>query len=169
MKTRALGLAIAVGIASSLVGGAAGAGPEGPPPGGSAQAPAPATVNAEVMVMHATQVAGPGSIDEKIGNLPQLRKPPFSSYNTYKLLDRKTLAVQKGQPASYQLPNARTLQVSLNDVKEKRYHVSASISQPDGKAFLKLLEVAAAPNEPFFVAGQTFQGGSLVIAITLRP
>jgi hypothetical protein len=168
MNRRALGLAAFCGLALSLAGGAATAGPEAPP-GASAQAPVPASVNAEVMVMHATQAPGAGSIDEKIGNMPQLRKPPFSAYNTYKLLDKRTLSVQKGQPSSHQLPNGRTLQVSLSDVKERRYHVSASISQPDGKAFLKLLEVAAAPNEPFFVAGQTYQGGSLVIAITLRP
>jgi hypothetical protein len=135
----------------------------------AAPAPAAASVNAEVMVMHATQVPGPGSIDEKIGNLPQLRKPPFSSYNTYRLLDKRSIGLKKGTPGAHQLPNARTMQVSLNDVKDGRFHVSASISQPDGKAFLKLLEVAAAPNEPFFVAGQTYQGGSLVIAITLRP
>ena len=41
--------------------------------------------------------------------------------------------------------------------------------QPGGQAFLKLLEVKAAANEPFFVAGQSYGGGILVIGITVRP
>lgn len=164
MKARVLVASIALGLTASLGGGSAIAAPDA----GAAQ-PAATSAGAEIMVMHATQVPGPGSIDEKIGNMPQLKKPPFSSYNTYKLLDRTSLSLKKGEPGSYKLPNGRTMQVSLTDVKDSRYYVSASISQPDGKAFLKLLEVAAAPNEPFFVAGQTYQGGSLVIAITMRP
>jgi hypothetical protein len=165
---RARALLAALAFAASAVGfvGFASGG-EVPPP--QASASALTSVGAEIIVMHATQAPGPGSIDEKIGNLPQLKRPPFSSYNTYKLLDRTALSLKKGAPGAYQLPNGRAMQVSLTDVKDARYHVSASISQPDGKAFLKLLEVAAAPNEPFFVAGQTYKGGSLVIAITLRP
>jgi hypothetical protein len=137
-----------------------------------AQAPAVrgnGPVTAEVMVLHATQSDGGVSIDPRIGNMPQLTKPPFSAYNQYKLLDRKALPLEKGKPAAYVLPNGRTLQVSLVDVVEKRFHVSAAINQPGGQAFLKLLDVTAAPNEPFFVGGQSYQGGTLVLGITLKP
>jgi hypothetical protein len=133
------------------------------------QAPAlPLTANADIMVLHATQVDGPGSIDPRIGSMPQLKKPPFSAYNTYKLLDRKVVPLEKGKAATYALQNGRTLDVTLIELtSDKRYKVAARIEK-DGKDFLKS-EVTAAANEPFFVAGQSHQGGILVLGITLRP
>lgn len=121
----------------------------------------------EVMVMHATQGDKP-SIDPRIGNLPQLTKPPFSSYNVYKLLDRKTLSVERGKPSLYALPNGRTLQLAVEPANGGLYRVTASISQPKGGSYLKLLEITAPKGEPFFVAGQSYDKGSLVIAITLK-
>jgi hypothetical protein len=128
-----------------------------------------AGVTAEIMVLHARQVPGAGLIDPQIGALPQLQKPPFSSYNTYKLLDRKSVTLTRSAPVSQTLVNKRVLQVTLHDITaDKRYKVAAAINQPNGEAFLKLLEVTAAPNDTFFVAGQSFDGGILVIGITLR-
>lgn len=139
-----------------------------PPLPGHAPAPSHATV--EVMVLHATQQPGAGSIDPQIGNLPQLKKPPFSAYNTYKLLDRKALPLDKGKPVTYGMVNKRTLQITLEDVMaDRRYRVAAAINQPGGGAYLKLLEVTAAANETFFVAGQSYQGGILVIGFTMKP
>ncbi len=127
-------------------------------------------VNADVMILHATQTDGGAYIDPLIGNLPQLSKPPFSAYNSYKLLDRKSLALEKGKSATYNLVNGRVLQVTfIEPTDDKRFHVAASINQPGGSAFLKLLEVKAAPNETFFVGGQAYKGGSLVLGITMRP
>jgi hypothetical protein len=127
-------------------------------------------INADVMIMLATQVDGGSFIDPLIGTMPQLSKPPFSAYNSYRLLDRKTLPLEPGKAASYKLVNDRVLQVTyIEQTPDRRHHVSAAINQPGGKAFLKLLEVKAAPNETFFVGGQSFKGGSLVLAITMRP
>ena len=120
----------------------------------------------EIMVMHASQTQAP-SIDPRIGHLPQLSKPPFSSYNTYKLLDRKTLAVERSKPTLYALPNGRTLQVAVEPAGNV-YKVTASISQAKGGSYLKLLEISAPKGEPFFVAGQSYDGGTLVIAITIK-
>ncbi len=136
----------------------------------AAHAPAPSHATVEVMVLHATQQAGAGSIDPQIGNLPQLKKPPFSAYNTYKLLDRKAIGLDKGKPATYGMVNKRTLQITLEDVTaDHRYRVAAAINQPGGSAYLKLLEVTATANETFFVAGQSYQGGILVIGFTMKP
>jgi hypothetical protein len=131
----------------------------------------PKLASAEIMVLHATQVAdGKGSIDPAVGSMPQLKKPPFSAYNTYKLLDKKSLPLEKGKSVEYPIVNGRVLQVTLLDVTpEKRFRISAAISQPGGPAFLKLLEVTAAANEPFFVAGQSYNDGILVLGITLKP
>ena len=132
-----------------------------------------AIANAEIMIMHATQVPGAGSIDPKIGSMPQLQKPPFSAYNKYTLVDKRSLRLVQSAPATYEMANGRTLQVTLLDVtSDKRFHVNAAINKPNqdgGAAFLKLLEVTAAPNEPFFVGGQIYKGGTLVIGVTIKP
>jgi hypothetical protein len=128
------------------------------------------SVSALIMVMHATQTDGGGSIDPSIGDMPQLKKPPFSAYNTYRLLDKKVLPLEKAKPATHGLITGRTVQVTLLDVTaDHRFHIGAAINQPGGQAFLKLLEVNASANEPFFVAGQSYQGGTLVLGITIRP
>lgn len=127
-------------------------------------------VTCEVLVLHATQQPGAGSIDPQIGNLPQLKKPPFSAYNTYKLVGKTSLALEKSKPQTYALVNGRVLQVTLEDVTaDKRYKVAAAINQPSGKDFLRLLEVTAAPNETFFVAGQSYQSGILVLGMRIVP
>jgi hypothetical protein len=131
-----------------------------------------AGVPAEIIILHATN-DGSG-IDPKIGKMPELGKPPFSSYNSYKLLDRVKVNVGKGKSATTKLPNERVLQVSLKDIvagkkkdDAKKYVVGASIQKPGGNAFLPLLEVSAKAGETFFVAGQTHKGGILVIGIKL--
>jgi hypothetical protein len=142
----------------------------GPDASAPVVAPAPAqTANAEILVIHATKEAGKGWIDERI-QLPHLSKKPFSDYNTFKVVDKRVLPLQKGTPASYALPTGRTLRVTLKDVtKDKRYAVDSAIDQPGKEEYLKLLEVVAAPNEPFFVGGQSYRGGTLILAITMRP
>ena len=138
------------------------------------QAKAEEAVSAEIIILHATN-EGTG-IDPKIGKMPELGKPPFSSYNSYKLLDRVKLPLGKGKPTTTKLPNDRVLQVSLKDVvtpqkkdEPKKYVVGASIQKPGGNSFLPLLEVNAKAGETFFVAGQTHKGGILVIGIKVMP
>lgn len=139
---------------------------------------APAKAKVEIMVLHATQDPKGGHIDPQVAKMPQLTQPPFSAYNSYALLDKKVLPLDgaktvdpwKGKPTvPYTLVNGRVLQVTLIDqLADKRYQVGAEINQPGGASFLKLLEVKAAANEPFFVAGQSYNGGILVIGITVR-
>ena len=68
------------------------------------------------------------------------------------------------------MPNKRVLQVTLQDVTaDGRFKIAAAINDPNGGAFLKLLEVTAAANETFFVAGQSYDGGILVLGFTVKP
>jgi hypothetical protein len=123
----------------------------------------------EILVVHGTQEAGKGSIDPKIGNVAQLSKPPFSAYNTYKFIDRKVMQVEKGKSSSYALPNGRTLVVNVEPQPGgKLFRVVASIAKPEGGNVLKALEVTAPANETFFVAGQNWNGGTLVVGITVK-
>ncbi|UQA63693.1 hypothetical protein E8A73_018150 [Polyangium aurulentum] len=150
----------------------------GPSVANAQDAPAPAqaaaAVSAEVIVLHATN-DGSG-IDPKIGKMAELGKPPFSSYNSYKLLDRSKMSIDKASPTKIKLPNDGVLMVSLKDVinpkkkdEQKRYVIGASIQKPGGNSFLPLLEVNAKAGETFFVAGQSHKGGILVIGIKVNP
>lgn len=161
---------IALCLALGLVAHGAAAEDRGTP----AQTPAAASVNMEVIVLHGTN-DGSG-IDPKIGKIAELAKPPFSSYNSYKLLDRPKVAVQKGKETKVKLPNDREMAIALKDIlaaKKKgdvtRYLVSTSIQKPGGNTFLPLLEVNAKAGEWFFVAGQTYKGGILVIGVKVLP
>ena len=137
--------------------------------------PHDAAVRSEILILHATN--GGGGIDPKLGKMPELAKPPFSAYSSYKLLERVTLPLSRTAPSTTKLPNDRVLQISLKDAGTKdekkagpkTFVVSASIDQADGKHFLPLLEVSAKAGETFFVAGQNYKGGMLVLGIKVLP
>jgi hypothetical protein len=122
--------------------------------------PAPVAVDAEVTVIHATNNADAG-IDPRIGKIPNL-----GSYKSYQLLSQSNMTIKKA-PTTTTLPNGRILQISLKDVKDKQYIIDTSINQPGGTAFLPLLEVRASVGVPVFIAGQSYQGGMLIIAIKI--
>ncbi|HEY8947076.1 MAG TPA: hypothetical protein VIM73_22685 [Polyangiaceae bacterium] len=119
---------------------------------------------AEVMVLHATN--SKKGIDPRIGPMPELGKPPFSSYDSYVLLERARLPLGKETPGSLKLPNGRTLRTRLLEVLgADTVRLSANINQPNGKEFLPLLEVKAKLGQAFIVAGQSYKNGILVLVI----
>jgi hypothetical protein len=128
--------------------------------------PAPAAEKyfAEILVLHATN--DKKGIDRRIGDMPELTKPPFSSYDSYALVDRVKLPLAKGVPKTLVLPNRRVLETKLVDILgNDAVRLSASINQPGGKEFLPLLEVKARLGQPFIVAGQSYKNGILVLVI----
>jgi hypothetical protein len=132
----------------------------GDPPAPPAPAPVPVAVDAEITLIHASNDADAG-IDPRIGKLPNI-----GSYKSYKLLSKSDMTIKKS-PTTTTLPNGRILQISLKDVKDKQYIIDTSINQPGGTAFLPLLEVRASTGVPVFIAGQSYQGGMLIIAIKI--
>lgn len=125
---------------------------------------------AEIVVLHATN--DQTGIDPKIGRMPELARPPFSSYDSYKLLDRAEVQLTRGNAEQKKLPDDGQLAVTLKEIlaAEKkgdapRFAVSAKIQKPGGKSFLPALEVSAKKGEIFFVAGQKYKGGILVVGI----
>ena len=125
--------------------------------------PSAAAVDAEVSFIHATNDAD-GGIDPNIGKLPNL-----GNYKSYRLLQRAKVSIKKGSPTTTTLPNGRILQITLKDVKEPQFIIDTSINQPGGTAFLPLLEVRATVGAPVFIAGQSYQGGMLIIGIKILP
>jgi hypothetical protein len=130
-----------------------------------AKEPQKAQFFTEVMVLHATN-SGKG-IDSRIGNMPELKKPPFSSYDSYELLNKAKLPLVKDDPKMTRLPNGRVLQTKLLEMSAKgdAARISASINKPGGKTFLPLLEVKAKVGQAFIVAGQSYKNGILVLVI----
>lgn len=127
-----------------------------------AKKPAAPEFAIEVMVLHATN--SKKGIDERIGNMPELKKPPFSSYDSYELLSKTRLPLGKDDK-TMNLPNGRVLKTKLLEVLKDKEHVrmSASINKPGGQTFLPLLEVKAKAGQTFIVAGQRHKGGILVL------
>ncbi len=161
--------ALAAGFAS-MTGTAAVAGAD------SAGAASKSAPTVEISVIYAGRSDAGGSIDPSLRDLPQLtRDQPFVRYNVYKLLERREHPFEVGKPAAYPLANGRALQLTLVDMEttplphaERRYHVRAAIGEPGKQAFLKLLEVTASEGEPFFVGGQSYQGGTLLLELVVR-
>ena len=123
-----------------------------------------ATFAAEVLVLHATNTQK--GIDARIGSMPELKKPPFSSYDSYELLDRARLNLDRQSPKTLKLANGRVLETRLVEVLGKELvRLSASINQPGGKEFLPLLEVKAKVGQAFIVAGQRYKQCILVLVL----
>jgi len=145
---------------------------EGPPaPSGDAPNPAAPSARAkhevQVLVLHATN-AGKG-IDKRIREMPELRRPPFSSYDTYRLVGEHSVPLVENQPRSVRLPNGRVLRTELKQILADGYvRLLAAVNQPGGKDFLPLLEVKAKVGQAFIVAGQKYQGGILVLVIRVK-
>jgi hypothetical protein len=120
----------------------------------------------ELLVLHATnQKKG---IDARLRDLPELTRPPFSSYDSYGVLERVRLPLAVKHVTTHRLPNGRVLGTELVTFDEKdTVHLAASISEPGGGAFLPLLEVRAQRGQHFIVAGQKYQSGILVLVLTI--
>jgi hypothetical protein len=126
---------------------------------------------AELVVILGTQVDGGGSIDPRIGDLPQLKTRPLSSYNTYRLVDRTTLELEKGQATAYPAQNGATLAVKLKDVSADggpRYTIREEFS---GGALRHAVHVefTSGPNDSVFVGGLPYQGGAIFFGIKILP
>lgn len=126
--------------------------------------PAAPTYAAEVLVLYASNEKK--GIDPRIGDMPELKEPPFSSYDSYTLLDKARHPLVKGAPKQLKLPNGRILETRLLEVlANDALRISASINQPGGGEFLPLLEVKAKVGQSFIVAGQSYKNGILVLVI----
>lgn len=132
------------------------------PPTPAPPPPPLAQISADVLVLHATNTGG--GIDPSLAQLPQLKQPPFSSYNTYKKLSNPRVAVAKDKITNVPLPDQGKLSLKRLDVPA-RYKLGVNIVKGSGESFLANLEVTGDLNEIFFVAGQVYDGGILVIGI----
>jgi hypothetical protein len=127
-----------------------------------------ASVPAEVLVVLAKEEAG--EVDPQLQKLTALRRPPFNSFRSMRILSRPRLTLVPGRDALVSLPNGRRVKLTLLRVMpDGRYKVRAAINRPDKADYLPLLQVVASAGDPFFVAGQSYQGGTLVVGVIVDP
>lgn len=129
---------------------------------------ATSSVPAEVLVVLAKEEQG--EIDPQLKKLTALRRPPFNSFRSMKILSRPKVTLKPGKDALVSLPNGRRVKLTLLRVMpDGRYKVRAAINRPDKSDYLPLLQVVASAGDPFFVAGQAYQGGTLVVGVIVDP
>lgn len=125
-------------------------------------------VPAEVLVVLAKEDAG--TIDPELKKLTALRRPPFNSFRSMQILSKPKVKLIPGRDAVLSLPNGRRLKLALLQVMpDGRFKMKVSINRPDKSDYLPLLQVVASSGDPFFVAGQTYKGGTLVVGVTVDP
>jgi hypothetical protein len=137
---------------------------------------APASVDAELVTLHATQgtKGGQQGFDPRIGRPPALTRPPFSAYNTFKLLKRSGAILAKGMSWKTKLPNGLDLLVALEAVvmpKQAgdpiRYVIKASVARAGTTSFEQLVQTETVAGEMIFVQARKHQKGIVVVGIKL--
>lgn len=145
-------------------------GQDAPRGGARGQSAASSSVPSEVLVVLARETEG--RVDPALSDIPALRRPPFNAFHSMEVLSRSQAHLSEGSPVEVRLPNGRQLRVELERVTDDgRYRVRVSINTPGQADYLPLLQIVASPGEPFFVAGQNWEGGTLVIGVRIgqRP
>ncbi len=141
------------------------------PSGPLASAQRGRSVNAEVTIVLAKQAEG--TIAPELTELAALQRAPFNAFRSMEILDRPRVSLREDQDVDIRLPNGRQLRLKLHAITpDGRYRVGASINRPnpDGESdYLPLLRVVASAGDPFIVAGQSHNGGTLVIVVRLAP
>ncbi|HEY8429957.1 MAG TPA: hypothetical protein VIL20_16355 [Sandaracinaceae bacterium] len=123
-------------------------------------------VPAQVLIVLASDA--PGTRDPRLADLLALRRPPFDSYRSMTLLSSPTIELRVGEAREVPLPNGRRIRIVLLEVTEQgRYRLQVSINRPGEQDYLPELNVVASPGDPFFVAGQSYRDGTLVIGVRL--
>jgi hypothetical protein len=135
--------------------------------GGAGLSAAPARAQeqrGEVLVVLASEQ--PGTIDPAVAQEPALRQPPFDAYRSMRWLERSSIAIGPGAPASVALPNGRMVLVEWLGVQPGgRVRIRVAITRPNRGDYLPGVVVETAPGVPFFVAGQAYHGGMLVVGV----
>ncbi|MGE0790010.1 MAG: hypothetical protein AB7S26_30325 [Sandaracinaceae bacterium] len=137
-----------------------------PPSSAHAQNGARSEVTGEVLIVLATEQAGP--IDPDLARVAALRRPPFSQYRSMSLLSSPRVRLRVGQAQEVELPNGRRMRLILREITARgRFRLQVSVNRPGERDYLPEVNVVTSPGDPFFIAGQSYDDGTLVIGIRL--
>jgi len=134
---------------------------------GGRSAPVEATL--DLVVAHGKN-DGKG-IDPRLAKHKELQSPPFSSYNSYSLLEETTRPLAQNKAVTLKLPDGGELRVVLESVEGNgdrpgRFVLKAIVKKRGGEE--STVQVKAKPSAMFFVAGQKHDQGILVLGIKVR-
>jgi hypothetical protein len=159
-KARVLALSVAVALAWGGAGLGLAAGVAHAEPAVASAVPA-----SVLIVLGSTQGSGN---DAALAKWEALRKAPFDSFPKKSLLKRVDVQLSPGKEVEVELPNGRKLRLSLLErAPDGRFRVSVSINRPGKQDYLPVMTVVAAAGDPFFVAGQKHEGGTLIIGVSI--
>jgi len=122
-----------------------------------------AGVRAEVRVIHASGGAGAGSyVDPALKPIAAYLTKSFGArYTSFRQLDVETLSLDLQQRGTMNLPGERTLALTFKGVKDE--FVRLFMELPHLKTTVKVRDGGL-----FFQAGQSHQGGMLILAIRVH-
>jgi hypothetical protein len=111
-----------------------------------------------------------GGIDAKLERLKaKLSKPPFSSYDTFKLLGEQTVTAERGKPSAATLVNGKLTLLFKDKLVAQggkaRLRFGIDVDDKQGARTIST-ESKFDSGDPFFIAGQPYDGGTYVLALT---
>lgn len=126
----------------------------------------------DVRAIHGSGNAG--AVDTGLALLRrQLSKPPFSAYKSFKLLGLSKLDLAQGKRKQLLLPTKKVLRLTfkeriLGPKQEVRLRLHLSITPPRALGFLPGTLFTIADRGTLLVAGDRYDGGTLIVGITCR-
>jgi hypothetical protein len=92
-----------------------------------------------------------------------LRKPPFSAFNTFRLLKRQAYDLTRGTPVVLSLPQSLGGSLLYNRMEEGRFNLTLTINRQGGAPVT--INSKASPGRPFFAAGFQTGTGTLIFGV----
>ena len=122
----------------------------------------PAAVDAEVLLIHATNDADAG-VDPRVGKIPKLGDTRATRCSRAPTC-RSKIGPYRHLVAEWANTSNQPERRQRRAIRDRHQHQSARWID-----VLPLLEVRASVDVPVYIAGQSYQGGMLIIAIKILP
>ena len=119
-------------------------------------------------------LAAAGGLDKRLRPLlKQLARPPFSSFKTMKLIKASALEIPQSSMKQLTLPTGKILKLTFKEKllgrKDKtRLRMHLSITPPKKTRFLPGTLFTIANGGTLLVAGDKYNGGTLVVGVTCQ-
>jgi hypothetical protein len=123
-----------------------------------------------VDIIHA-RADGDGSIDPQLAGLAEdLKKPPFTSWKTFKRIDRKDAQLAEGASASFGTPGGGSGSLTYAGHLQRgggRHAIKVVLDVPGGASNTRS-HFTIDEGGHMMVAGLKYQGGILIYAVSCR-
>jgi len=132
-----------------------------PAPGQPTKAPVPNRVGVEVMVVHATQKET--KVDPRLKDI--MRQLRFTNFKGFKLLQEQDSVLTDGNDTTVSVAGGRKLKVRLLSHNASQAKVQIRMFKEGNKVLDTTVSIKR--GMAFLIAGPNFQGGKLILPITV--